>query len=35
MGALPVEHPGGTQNPRFDYQAFNDPFKQPFGYSLN
>ena len=33
MGALKVEHPG-TQNQRFDFDGFNDQFKQQFGYSL-
>lgn len=33
MGALKVEHPG-TQNQRFDFDEFNDQFKQQFGYSL-
>ena len=33
MGALKVEHPG-TQNQRFDYEGFNEQFKQQFGYSL-
>ncbi len=33
MGALKVEHPG-TQNQRFDYDEFNEQFKQQFGYSL-
>jgi adenosine kinase len=28
-----VEHPG-TQNQRFDYDEFNEQFKQQFGYSL-
>ncbi len=33
MGALKVEHPG-TQNQRFNYDEFNEQFKQQFGYSL-
>ncbi len=33
MGALKVEHPG-TQNQRFDFDGFNEQFKQQFGYSL-
>jgi adenosine kinase len=33
MGALKVEHPG-TQNQRFDFDEFNEQFKQQFGYSL-
>lgn len=33
MGALKVEHPG-TQNQRFDFEEFNEQFKQQFGYSL-
>ncbi|KAF1685283.1 carbohydrate kinase family protein [Pseudoxanthomonas broegbernensis] len=33
MGALKVEHPG-TQNQRFDFDEFNDQFKQQFGYAL-
>ncbi len=33
MGALKVEHPG-TQNQRFDYDEFNEQFKQQFGYAL-
>ena len=33
MGALKVEHPG-TQNQRFDYDEFNEQFKQQFGYTL-
>ena len=33
MGALKVEHPG-TQNQRFDYEEFNEQFKQQFGYAL-
>lgn len=33
MGALKVEHPG-TQNQRFDFNEFNEQFKQQFGYSL-
>ena len=33
MGALKVEHPG-TQNQRFDFDEFNEQFKQQFGYAL-
>jgi adenosine kinase len=33
MGALKVEHPG-TQNQRFDFNEFNDQFRQQFGYAL-
>jgi len=33
MGALKVEHPG-TQNQRFDYNAFAGQFLQQFGYTL-
>jgi len=33
MGALKVEHPG-TQNQRFDFEEFNEQFKQQFGYAL-
>ena len=33
MGALKVEHPG-TQNQRFDFDGFNEQFKQQFGYAL-
>ena len=28
-----VEHPG-TQNQRFDFDEFNEQFKQQFGYAL-
>jgi adenosine kinase len=33
MGTLKVGRPG-TQNQRFDYDEFNEQFKQQFGYSL-
>ena len=33
MGALKVEHPG-TQNQRFDYDAFAAEFREQFGYAL-
>src|SRR3546814_9875961 len=33
MGALKLEHPG-TQNQRFNFDAFNAPFRPQFGYTL-
>ena len=33
MGALKVSH-HGTQNQRFDFDAFNAEFEKQFGYSL-
>lgn len=33
MGAIKIQH-HGTQNHRFDRQAFDDQFKQAFGYAL-
>lgn len=33
MGAIKIQH-HGTQNHRFDRQAFDDQFKQDFGYAL-